>query len=124
MSKISSLVKVNLSEALDIRKFKQEKAKSISFVTFLLLISALFIFISVVYNLLMIFSFSEANLPLYHCFMLFGGVASLFIFFSAIVRIKSIFIGKDYDMLSAMPIKKSEIVISKLISLYLVELIY
>lgn len=53
-----------------------------------------------------------------------GGLATLMVFTTAIVRAKSIFVSKDYEMLRSMPIKKSDIVFSKIINMYLVELIY
>ena len=56
--------------------------------------------------------------------ILFASAASFLSLMSGINQAKSIFIGKDYDTLSALPLKKTVIIASKVINLYLVELLY
>jgi ABC-2 type transport system permease protein len=52
------------------------------------------------------------------------GFASMLILTTSIARVKSIFIGKDYDMLASMPLTKREIIASKIITFYLTELLF
>ena len=56
--------------------------------------------------------------------ILMAGLTSLLTFSTSVFKVKSIFIGKDYEMLSAMPISKNAIIASKIINLYLLELLY
>ena len=106
------------------RKFKENKTKTMSFLSFILLMGLIFLAISSFYSYLILSSYNASGVELYHGFILFGGLTSIMSLFPAIMRIKAIFIGKDYDMLSSMPIKKRDIITSKLVSMYLTELIY
>lgn len=124
MKNLFELVKVSLRETLDVRKFKENKAKTTSFLVFVLLMGAFFTFLSFIYNFSIVQIFHEANAPLIDSTLMMGGLATLMVFTTAIVRAKSIFVSKDYEMLRSMPIKKRDIVFSKIINMYLIELIY
>lgn len=45
-------------------------------------------------------------------------------FISSINQARGIYIGRDYDLLISLPIKKSDIVFSKIITLYVIELLF
>ena len=124
MNNLLALIKVDLKETLDTRKFKENKAKSTSFLTFVVLFLILGIFLSVVYNLMFTSLFNMAGESLVYSTILMAGLTSLLTFSTSVFKVKSIFIGKDYEMLSAMPISKNAIIASKIINLYLLELLY
>lgn len=124
MNNLLALIKVDLKETLDTRKFKENKAKSTSFLTFVVLFLILGIFLSVVYNLMFTSLFHMAGESLVYSTILMAGLTSLLTFSTSVFKVKSIFIGKDYEMLSAMPISKNAIIASKIINLYLLELLY
>lgn len=124
MSNLLTLIKTNLRETLDTRSYKNNKAKAISFLSFILLLGLIFIAISVIYNLIFVYTFLEYNIDLLNIILLFSGISSILILLTSIVRTKAIFISKDYDILRSMPIKKSDIILSKIFSLYLIELLY
>ena len=109
MNNLLALIKVDLKETLDTRKFKENKAKSTSFLTFVVLFLILGIFLSVVYNLMFTSLFNMAGESLVYSTILMAGLTSLLTFSTSVFKVKSIFIGKDYEMLSAMPISKNAI---------------
>ena len=61
MNNLLALIKVDLKETLDTRKFKENKAKSTSFLTFVVLFLILGIFLSVVYNFMFTSLFNMAG---------------------------------------------------------------
>jgi len=124
MNNLLELVKVDLRETLDVRKFKENKSKSISFFAFLGLMLILGLVLSIIYNLMFssLFLVQEANLVYSTLFM--GGFATFLTLSTSIFKVKSIYVGKDYEMLKSMPVKKTEIIAAKIINLYLIELIY
>lgn len=124
MNNLLTLIKVNLREALDVRKFKENKNKTISFFAFLGLMLCLELFLSIVYNLMFAVLFNEAGTNLVYSTMFMGGFASLMTFTTSVFKVKSIFVGKDYELLRSMPIKKTTIIAAKIINLYLIELLY
>ena len=124
MNKLLALLKVNLLGIFDLNTMKKKKVQTTSLLTLVLIFSAIFVGLSVFYNLVFISVFKEAGLPLYDVFHVFGAFAAFMVFFSAVVRVKAIFVGKDYEMLQAMPIKKSHIVGAKLITLYVYGLLF
>lgn len=123
MSAFFELVKVDLQGTFDKRKFKENK-KAQTFLAFVLIFAIIFICVSFLYNFIYVNMFKLANLDPYMPAIFFAAFASIFTFSTSLFKIKGIFIGKDYDMLSAMPIKKSHILGSKLFSLYIVEFLY
>ena len=124
MNSLFELIKVDLRETLDFRKFKENKSRSISFVSFILLMGTIFILFSTYISYSMVSLYDLANVNLVYPFIMMGAVASMLCLSTSIFKVKGIFVGKDYDMLRSMPIKKSYIIASKLINLYIVELLY
>ena len=123
MGTLKELIKINIKENLDRRKFKENK-KAQTFLASVLIFGILFLILSAFYNFIYIVNFKIMEAPVYVPIIFMGAFASIFTFSTSMFKIKSIFIGKDYEMLSAMPIKKSYILTSKLFALYIIELIY
>ena len=124
MSNVLELVKVSLRESLDFRTMKKEKGKTITFGVFILLMGALFVFLSVVYNLMFAYMYRDFNLEIIYSTIVMVGLASMLILTTSVARVKSLFIGTDYDMLASMPLTKREIIASKIITFYLTELLF
>lgn len=124
MNNLWALMKVDLRETLDFRKIKENKGKSLSFLTFLLIMLIGGVVLSVFYNISMTIVFEAGKADLIYSTLFMAGITSALIFSTSVFKVKSIFMGKDYEMLRSMPIKKSTIISAKLINLYLVELLY
>lgn len=124
MNSLFELIKVDLRETLDLRKFKENKTRSISFISFILLMGSLFIALSSYVSYTMVSLYDYANINLVYPFIMASSIASILCFSTSIFKVKSIFVGKDYDLLRSMPIRKGYIIASKLVSLYLIELLY
>lgn len=124
MNNLFALIKVDLRETLDVRKFKENKSKSISFFAFLAIMLCLGLILSVIYNLMFSFLFYEGNVNMVYSTLIMGGFASVLTFSTSVFKCKSIFVGKDYEILRSMPIKKTTIIAAKIINLYIIELIY
>lgn len=124
MSNLWNLIKINISESLDKRKFKADKTKFMASSTFLLLIGALILVLVGWYSYTFYEQYSLLNLDCKYLFFALSSLGVMINLFSSIFQIKSIFVGKDYDLLRSMPIKKRDIILSKLISLYVIQVIY
>lgn len=124
MNNLLELVKVDLRETLDVRKFKENKGKSISFFAFLGLMLILGLFLSIIYNFLFISIFYDSGVNLVYSTLFMGGFATILTLSTSVFKVKSIFVGKDYEMLRSMPVKKTHIIAAKVINLYLIELLY
>ena len=123
MSALGSLLKVQLIEAFDFRKIKQDK-KSKSLV---LVLSLLLFFLSILvafYGFMYSSMLYDAKEDLKYTLYLFSGFATVMCIVMSITKINSIFQGKDYDTLASMPISKNKIILAKLFSLYLNIIMY
>ena len=124
MNKTLLLVKISLRESLDTRQLKDNKKKVMSFGVFVGLMGILFLAIATLYSVIYAFLFRQIGVNLIYEIAVMGGIASMLILTTSVTRAKGIFISKDYEMLRAMPFTREQIVASKLISMYLVELLY
>ena len=129
MNKFFLITKINLLSFFNLKrvtgsKFKSERKKNIAkALVFLIAILYLSWYIYMMVDMIMP-SFVMIGKPIYVLAMLFT-LASMFIFITNIVKIKSIlFDFKDYDLLFSLPLKRETIIISKLTSLYLLNLVY
>ena len=129
MSKFLLITKINLLNIFNVSKLisfrsKTDKKKKV-FKS--LIITGIFIYVAVgIYILIheLMPAFISINKPLYALGMLFS-VCSLYIFFANIIKIKSVlFDFKDYDLLNSLPISRNIILASKIVSLYIVNLLY
>ena len=122
MSNLATLLKIEFRKFLSSLSAGKKKARQTPLLYVLLGLGVLFIAISVGYSFLIITSFVKAGADPSPAVGFFAGVVSLFVFMSSMSQARTIYIGEDYDFLSALPIKKREIVASKVISLYAMEL--
>lgn len=126
MSKFFLITKISLLQSINFHnnsKFKSERRKKT--------LKGLIIGIVIIYILFYVYfianslmpSFVLINKPLYLLALLFS-ICSLYIFFANLFKIKNIlFDFKDYDLLMSLPIKRSMIIISKMVSLYITNLL-
>lgn len=124
MTNLLSLIKIEFSKAFSKSSIKENKAKSASLFTMIGIVILLGIGLSSVYSYIYGKVFFEAGVSLLPLTLMFSAVASMLSLYSGITQTRGIFIGNDYDMLVSLPITKREIVASKVINLYLVELVY
>lgn len=129
MSKFLEIVKINILQTFSFTKnnsskFKSERRKKS--------LKTLAVFLVVAYIMGYVFFFTKSLLPafvmvgkpLYIIAFLFVA-CSLFVFFSNLFRIKNIlFDFKDYDLLMSLPLKRSVVISSKIVSLYIINLLY
>lgn len=129
MSKFFLITKINLLSFFNIKKvtgskFKSERKKNIGKV--LIILAAIFYLSWYIYMMVdnLMPSFVLIGKPIYVLAMLFT-FSSLFLILTNLFKIKNIlFDFKDYDLLFSLPIKRETIIMSKLASLYIVNLIY
>ena len=124
MNNLLTLIKIEFSKSFSLNSMKRNKAKTYSFLTIISLVVLLGIGLSAIYSFLYGKMFIDNNLDLLPLFILFSFVASLLTFFSGMNQTRGIFTSKDYDLLSVLPLRKRTIIASKIINLYLVELLY
>ena len=124
MNNLWNLIKIEFSKSFSKNSMKQNKAKSVSFLAIVGFVVILGIVMSAVYAFLYGQYYVSAGATLEPLAILFAVVASMLTLMSGINQAKGIFIGKDYDQLASLPIKKTTIIASKVINLYLVELLY
>ena len=129
MSKFFLITKINLlrlfnSTRNNSSKFKSErKKKSLKIITIALIIGYLLWYVYSLSKTLMP-SFILLGKPLYLLGFLFAA-CSLFILFSNIFKIKGIlFDFKDYDLLMSLPISRNMVITSKIVYLYIINLLY
>jgi len=124
MTNLLTLLKVNLRETLDKRKFKNNKKQS-AFLVYIILMALLFLSLSSLYSFIYGMTYTEAGMvdQLYTLSLLFFGATTFVTFTSSISKMQTIFLGSDYDILASLPIKKRDIVLSKIFNLYIVELL-
>lgn len=124
MSSLLSLIKIEFFKSLSSIFTSKNKTKNTSIIVVGVLLGLLFIAISCIYNFLLVYLFNEEHMPVLNSVIVFAGLAGMLTFFSAINQSKSVYIGDDYDLLITLPLKKSHIIISKIFTLYLIELLF
>ena len=125
MSNLKYLLKIEILKFLSSFNSKNKKKVRQMPVIYVGLLIALFaIGLSSLYSFLITYSFVRAGANPAVIISLFAGIASLLTFFSSMNQARGIYIGEDYDILTTLPIKKKDIVASKVITLYTLELIF
>lgn len=129
MSNLGQLLRVSLRESLDLRKNKKksDKQKSMAFTAYIVLIGIVFTIISFFYNYVYMVQFKlspEYESKIYLFTLVVFGFSMLLTFTTSMSRMQSVFVGKDYELLASLPIRKRDIILSKIFTLYLVELFY
>lgn len=121
-SALISLFKINLKQTFD---FRGKNKKNIAFIVPILLILLSGCLISGLYALGIALKLREIDADLSLIVYSMAGATSIIILSTAVPKVKStLFGGKDYDMLAALPIRKSYIVTVKFLSIYLSELLF
>ena len=126
MSKFLEITKINLLQTFNFKSFNKYKSerrkKTIKGIAITLIIGYILFYVYIITKSLMP-TFIEINKPLYILAFLFS-ICSLYIFFANLFKIKNIlFDFKDYDLIMSFPIKRSIIILSKMVSLYVINLL-
>ena len=124
MNNLFLLLKTNLRETLDKRKFKENK-KQQAFFIYIILMGVLFVVLSSFYSFIYAMQYvaAEQKENIFNLSVTFFALSTFMVFTSSISKMQSIFLGNDYDILSSLPIKKRDIVLSKIFNLYVIELL-
>lgn len=123
MTNIESLFRVELQGSFDSRKFKTKK-RAISFGGFIAIVIIGLFILSSLYNVYLAELFYRNNADLGYSTIIMASAASFITFTTSIFKIKAIFSSGDYDLLQSLPIKKRDIILAKILNLYVTELIY
>lgn len=118
------LLKIEILRFLSSFNTKGKKAAKNPILYFALITGVLCIVLSCTYSWLMIAPFAQAGADPSPVMALFAGLASMLVFMSSMNQARGVYIGDDYDMLSSLPIKKKDIVGSKIIAIFLVEMLF
>lgn len=126
MSKLGSLLKINLITSLGINKFTKEKSnvernKSIFLAATIGFSAIMFLIMSIMYFELLAKGLQQIGLL--DILLVMGFIlSSIIIFFTSIYKAQGVlFSFKDHDLLMSLPIKKSDILISKMAELLVVN---
>ena len=129
MNKFLLITKINLLELFmatknNSSKYRSERRKkSLKILGVTFIVGYLLWYVYYISNMLMP-TFITIGKPLYLLAFLFA-ICSIFIFFSNVFKIKGIiFDFKDYDLLMSLPISRNIVITSKIVSLYIFNLIY
>ena len=129
MSKFLLITKINLlrmfnSTKSNSSKYRSERRKKS--------LKTLGVTLIIGYIMVYVFFLAKSLLPSFiaidkslHVIAFLFVICTIYIFFSNLFRIKTIlFDFKDYDLLMSLPIKRSSVITSKIISLYILNLFY
>ena len=129
MNKFLIITKINLLSFFNLQKVNNSKYKSVNKKNYMRLLILIIAFLYLSYY---VYYLSSNLLPglitLNAPELLFGIlflIVSVFVITSNLLRIKGVlFDFKDYDLLFSLPIKRNTILLSKITSLYILNLIY
>lgn len=127
MNKFLLITKINILQTFNMtsnNKYKTEqKKKSIKALGIIAIVGYIMWYVFYLTRLLLP-TFIAINKPLYMIAFLFV-ICTFYICFTNIFRIKNIlFDFKDYDLLMSLPINKSSIILSKIVTLYVINFLY
>ncbi len=129
MSKFLLITKINLLNIFNLSKlfsFKSKNDKKKKTIKTIVITGIILYIIFAIYMLTrsLMPSFMAINKPLYLLSMLFA-ICSIYIFFANIFKIKEIlFDFRDYDLLMSLPVSRNMVLASKIVSLYITNLLY
>ena len=123
MSNLLKLTKIEFGKFISSFSIGNKKKNSPFFVI-ALIIGVLMMGASAFYSWILLLAFKQSGSDPYPALTFFAGVASFAIFLSSINQARGIYIGDDYDMLASLPIRKRDIVASKILMLYLGEILF
>ena len=126
---MTNLIKINLLTFLDFYKIrnaknKQELLKSLRGFIFIILGLGVLSFTIFTYLKQTMEAYIALKIPYIILAQVFALVSS-FTLFTGIYKVNRVLFGfKDYDLLMSLPIKKNKVILSKIIILYISNLIY
>ena len=128
MNKFLSITKINLLQYFNYRnsnfKYKSERKKKTIKVAVITLIIAYILFYIYMITKSLMPTFVEIGKSLYILAFLFS-ICSIYIFFANLFKIKNVlFEFRDYDILMSLPINRKTIILSKMVSLYIINLLF
>ena len=124
-SNLGFLLKIEFQKFLSsFRSKNKKKVSQMPLFYVALLMGFLLILSSAGYSFLIIYPYISTDSDPTPAISLFAGLASMLTFMTTMNQARSIYTGDDYDMLNALPIKKRDIVSSKIISMYIFELLF
>lgn len=124
MNNLLTLIKIEVGRTFSNlflnRKNNKRRASSLVYVFGLvgILIVAMIAFYSFLFNKI----YLDNNLSPAPTIVMFASLASILTFMSTIGQARGIYVGDDYDLLTTLPIRKRDIIISKISVLFLLEL--
>ena len=129
MNKFFLITKINLLSFFNLQRVNNSKYKSVNKKNYFRILLFVFVFLYLGYYAYFIsYNLMPGLISINKPHLLFGiifMIVNMFIIFSNIFKIKSVlFDFKDYDLLFSLPIKRNTILLSKLFSLYLLNLLY
>ena len=116
------LTKINLLASLDFRG--KNKGKSISLLTYIAIIFLILMAVGVMFSFLYGKMLVDEGYNYIYSTIYISSILTILILSTTISSIKTTFAGKDYDLLKSMPIRKRDIIASKLSGIYILELMY
>ena len=121
MSNLGVLLKIEFSKFLSTFAGKRgNRPGALFWVVFFL--GVLFAGLSALYTFILSKAFVDSGVSAAPVVGLFAGGIAMLVLVSTINQARGIYIGSDYDTLSAMPIRKRDIVAAKILALFLTEL--
>ena len=123
-SNLFTLIKIEFLKVLSGFNKKNKKISKTPVFYIALLILFLGILLSVTYSSLIIYPYKDLGTDPSPAVALFSGLTALLIFMTAMRQARGIYIGEDYELLITLPIKKRDIVTSKVISLFALEMVF
>ena len=121
MSEIITLIKVNFLNGFNSFK-SQNNSQKIGSSVVAVVLGLLGIFLSVYGNIMLYLLFKDAQGAETTFVLMIMCVALLLIMFTSFMKVKGTLFGsKDYEMLKALPVKRSSILTAKLFDIYFSE---
>ena len=120
MSEIISLLKINILNSIN--SFKSQKnSEKVGSSLVIILLAIIGIAASIYINIKLYTLFKDTPVPTFFVLIVIS-MALLLIIFTSFMKVKGTLFGsKDYEMLKALPVKKSSILIAKIIDIYFSE---
>ena len=123
-SNLALLLKLEFTKFLSSFTSKGKKLRKTPIFYVVLLLGFLFFLTSFGYSFLIISPFVSQQIDPSPAIHMFSGIASLLIFMTSLSQARTIYIGDDHDFLASLPIRKRDIVASKIIAMYVIEFVF
>ncbi len=123
-SNLFPLLKIEILRFLSSFNSKGKKVRKNPIFYFAIVTFIISVLLSCLYSFLMISPFAQEGVDPSPAMGLFAGLTSTLVFMSSMNQARGVYIGEDYDMITSLPIRKRDIVGSKIIAIYLVELLF